>query len=66
MTQHTFDIVIGGAGKLGSRIVNHTLDAGRSVRVLSRRPPHDDRIQTVAGSITNPDSGARSGEQRVE
>lgn len=53
MIQENYDLVIGGAGKLGSRIVNLLLEDGNSVRVLSRRPTLDQRVLAVAGSITD-------------
>lgn len=46
-------LVLGGTGHLGVDLVNRLLSAGRSVRVLSRNPGTDPRVQWVLGDLAD-------------
>jgi uncharacterized protein YbjT (DUF2867 family) len=48
-------LVLGGTGHLGSEIVARLLDQGRPVRVLSRNPGWDDRVQWFVGDLASGD-----------
>lgn len=48
-------LVLGGTGHLGADIVSSLLRQGRRVRVLSRTPGSDPRVQWVPGDLTTGD-----------
>ncbi|MBD3166417.1 DUF2867 domain-containing protein [bacterium] len=57
---HTI-LLTGATGYVGGRLLNNLLEAGYSVRCLSRRPEalqakYDDRIEVVRGDVLDPDS----------
>lgn len=54
-------LVIGGAGRTGTHIVDKVAARGDSVRVLSRHPDSlPDGVEASAGDITRPDSVAEA------
>jgi len=55
-------LVVGGTGRMGSRLVERLAARGEQVRVLSRRPAAAGRqgVETVEGDLREPDSVARA------